>query len=406
MQQRLGALQCQGFGPVEVEAEPPPESLDGESALEPRSRTARDVAEAGDEQALHRTYSSEMPTVTLQPSGQQFQVEDGESILAAALRQNLILPYGCRNGACGSCKGKLLEGRVDYGVYQRKALSDEEKAQGKALFCQARPLDDVVIEARAVSAAGGIVVKTLPCRVQKMERLAHDVMVLHLKLPANERLKFLAGQFIEFRLKDGTRRSFSIAAPPHDAELIELHVRHVAGGQFTDHVFGRMKERDILRFEGPLGVFFLREESARPIVLVASGTGFAPIKALIEDALHRGIARPMTLYWGGRRPKDLYMNELALKWAAERPPQLRYVPVISDALPEDAWAGRTGFVHRAVMQDLPDLSGHQVYACGVPIMVDSARKDFTTVCGLPEEEFFADSFTTQADLAQPAPSPR
>jgi CDP-4-dehydro-6-deoxyglucose reductase len=340
-----------------------------------------------------------MHTVTLKPSGQQFQVEEGESILAAALRQNLILPYGCRNGACGSCKGKLLEGRIDYGVYQKKALSDEERTQGKALFCQARPLGDVVIEARAVSAAGGIEVKTLPCRVQRMQRLADDVMVLHLKLPANERLKFLAGQFIEFLLKDGTRRSFSMANSPHDAEMIELHVRRVAGGQFTDHVFGKMKERDILRFEGPLGVFFLREQSPKPIVLVASGTGFAPIKSLIEDAFHRGIARPMTLYWGGRRPKDLYLNDLPLRWAAEHPQQFKYVPVVSDALPEDAWSGRTGFVHRAVMADFPDLSGCQVYACGVPVMVDAAQRDFTTRCGLPEDEFYADSFTTQADLA-------
>jgi CDP-4-dehydro-6-deoxyglucose reductase len=218
-------------------------------------------------------------------------------------------------------------------------------------------------------------------------------MVLHLKLPANEKLNFLAGQFIEFLLKDGSRRSFSLANAPHDAELLQLHVRHVAGGKFTDHVFAKMKERDILRFEGPLGTFFLREDSDKPIVFVASGTGFAPIKAVIEHMRHKGITRPMTLYWGGRRPKDLYMNELAQSWP------LKYVPVISEALPEDNWTGRTGFVHRAVMEDFPDLSGHQVYACGVPIMVDSARRDFTGVCRLPEEEFYADSFTTQADVA-------
>ena len=342
-----------------------------------------------------------MATVTLKPSGQQFQVEDGETVLAAALRQGLVLPYGCKNGACGSCKGKILEGGVDYGVYQKRVLTDEEKAQGKALFCQAKPLGDLVVEARAVGAAKGIQVKTLPCRVLAMERAADDVIVLRMKLPANEKLKFLAGQFIEFLLKDGTRRSFSMANPPHEAELVELHVRRVAGGKFTEHVFDKMKERDILRFEGPLGVFFLREESVKPIVLVASGTGFAPIKSLVEDALQRGIARPMTLYWGGRRPKDLYMNALAEKWANEHA-SFKYVPVISDALPEDAWQGRSGFVHRAVMQDFPDLSGHQVYACGVPIMVDSARHDFTTACRLPEDEFYADSFTTQADLAQPA----
>jgi len=335
-----------------------------------------------------------MHTVTLQPSGQQFQVEDGEAVLAAALRQGFVLPYSCKNGVCGSCKGKILAGTVDYGVYHQKTLTDEEKAQGKALFCQAKPLTDLVLEARTLGAAKDIQIKKLPCRVQKMERLAEDVMVLHLKLPANEKLNFLAGQYIEFLLKDGGRRSFSMANPPHDAELIQLHVRHVAGGQFTDHVFNKMKERDILRCEGPLGTFFLREDSDKPIVFVASGTGFAPIKSVIEHALHKGIKRQMTLYWGGRRPKDLYMNDLATSWP------FRYVPVISDALPEDNWTGRTGFVHRAVMQDIPDLSRCQVYACGVPIMVDSAKRDFIAQCKLPEEEFYADTFTTQADTAK------
>lgn len=342
-----------------------------------------------------------MHKVTVQPSGHTFEVQEGESILAAALRQDLVLPYGCRNGACGSCKGKILEGRVDYGVYQPKALPEADKAQGKALFCQARPLTDLVVEARTIGAAKGIQIKLLPCRVQKMERLADDVMVLYLKLPANERLQFLAGQYIEFLLKDGSRRSFSMGNAPHDDELIQLHVRHVPGGQFTDHVFGKMKERDILRLEGPLGTFFLREDSQKPIVFVASGTGFAPVKSVIEHAFHKNIARPMVLYWGGRRPKDLYMNELPQKWAAEHPQLFKYVPVISNALPEDHWAGRTGFVHRAVMEDLADLSAHQVYACGVPVMVDAARRDFTQQCRLPEDEFYADSFTTQADLVSP-----
>ena len=334
-----------------------------------------------------------MRKVKVQPSGHEFGVEEGESVLTAALRQDLVLPYGCRNGACGSCKGRIVEGRVDYGAYQKKALTEEERAHGKALFCQARPLTDLVIEARTIGAAKDIPIRTLPCRVQKMERLADDVMALHLKLPANERLQFLAGQYIEFLLKDGSRRSFSMGNAPHDDELIQLHVRRVAGGQFTDHVFGRMKERDILRFEGPLGTFFLREDSAKPIVFVASGTGFAPIKSIIEHALRKGATRPMVLYWGGRRPKDLYMDALARQWP------IKYVPVISDPLPEDGWTGRTGFVHRAAMEDFPDLSAHQVYACGVPVMVDAAKRDFTLQCKLPEDEFFADSFTTAADLA-------
>jgi CDP-4-dehydro-6-deoxyglucose reductase, E3 len=336
--------------------------------------------------------------VTVHPSGHVFQVPEGETVLAAALGEGYHLPYGCRNGACGSCKGKLVAGSIDQGKYQHSALSEDERAAGYALFCVAKPLSDLTIEVRSIGAVKDIPVKKLPCRVHQLERVADDVMIVHLKLPANERLQFLAGQYIEFILKDGTRRSFSMANPPHDDEFLQLHVRHVPGGQFTDHVFGTMKERDILRFEGPLGSFFL-QESTKPIVFVASGTGFAPIKAIVEDALKKGVDRPMTLYWGARRPKDLYVNDLPLRWAAEHA-HFKYVPVISDALPEDAWQGRTGFVHRAVMEDFADLSGHQVYACGVPIMVDSARRDFTHERGLPIDEFYADSFTTQADLAK------
>ncbi len=336
--------------------------------------------------------------VTIRNTGHAFPAEDTENILQAALNAGLVLPYGCRDGACGTCKGKLIEGRLDYGKYSEKVLTSAEREQGYALFCQAKALSDVVIEAREVRRAGDIPVKKLPARVHKMQRAADDVMILHLKLPANERLQFLPGQYIDLLLKDGTRRSFSMGNAPHDDEFVQLHVRHVVGGSFTDHVFQGMKERDILRFEGPLGTFFLREESDKPIVFVASGTGFAPIKAIIETAFKKGVSRPMVLYWGGRRPKDLYLNELPEKWAAEHP-GFKYVPVISDALPEDGWTGRTGFVHRAVMQDFPDLSDHQVYACGVPVMVNSARRDFTAQCRLPENEFFADSFTTAADKA-------
>ncbi len=339
-----------------------------------------------------------MHKVTVQPGGQVFEVGAGESVLAAALRQGVMLPYGCKNGACGSCKGRIVAGSVDYGHYHARVLTENERAQGKALFCQAKPLGELVIESRVIGAAKDLAVRILPCRVQKIDKVADDVAILQLKLPANERLQFLAGQYIDFLLKGGERRSFSMANAPHADELVELHVRHVAGGSFTDHVFTKMKERDILRLEGPLGSFFLREDSAKPIVFVASGTGFAPIKSIIESALHRGVSRPMVLYWGCRRPKDLYLHALPETWAREHA-HFRYVPVVSEARPEDQWTGRSGFVHRAVMQDLPDLSGYQVYACGVPIMVDSARKDFTTLCGLPEDEFYADSFTTQADLA-------
>ena len=157
-----------------------------------------------------------------------------------------------------------------------------------------------------------------------------------------------------------------------------------------------MKEKDILRIEGPYGSFYLREESAKPLILLASGTGFAPIKSLIEHMAHKGIQRPATLYWGGRRPSDLYLSEW-VQTQSQQIPNLRYVPVVSEALPEDAWTGRTGFVHQAVLQDFPDLSGHQVYACGAPVVVDSARADYTQKAGLPDDEFFADAFTSEAD---------
>jgi CDP-4-dehydro-6-deoxyglucose reductase len=336
--------------------------------------------------------------VTIRNTGHQFTAEDGTSVLQAALDAGLVLPYGCRDGACGSCKGKLIEGTIDYGRYSDKALSAEERAAGHALFCQARPQTDVVIEAREVRKAGDIQIRKLPARVNKIDRVTDDVAVLYLKLPATERFMFLPGQYLDILLKDGTRRSFSMGNAPHDDEFVQLHVRHVPGGAFTGHVFGAMKERDIVRFEAPFGTFYLRDDSPKPMVFVASGTGFAPIKSIIDNAFKRGIDRPMTLYWGGRRPKDLYMSSLAEQWAAEHG-NLEFIPVISDALPEDQWSGRTGFVHRAVMQDFPDLSGHQVYACGVPIMVDSAKKDFVAQCRLPEEEFFADSFTTAADKA-------
>ncbi len=332
--------------------------------------------------------------VTIQSSGHAFTVNDGETVLAAALREGIVIAYGCRHGSCGTCKGKLLEGAVDYGTYQEQALTEAEKNAGMALFCQAKPRADLVIQCREIgTVVKGMQIKMMPARVMKIERAAPDVTLLELKLPANDKFMFLAGQYVDLILRDGTRRSFSMANAPHDDGFLRLHLRNY-GGPFSQHVFGAMKEKDILRIEGPFGTFFLREDSAKPIVLLASGTGFAPIKAMVEHALHTGMKRPMTLYWGCRVRADLYLNELAEGW--QREGKLRYVPVLSDATPADHWTGRTGFVHRAVMEDFPDLSGHQVYACGAPIVVDSAHRDFTSKCKLPEDDFFSDSFTPAA----------
>ena len=335
--------------------------------------------------------------VLVNPSGRQFSCDAGESILAAAIRAGVGLPYGCKNGACGSCKGKLVSGQAELGTHQERALSAAEREAGQTLFCCAMPQSDVVIEAREVLGVGDFPIKKLPSRVAKLDSLTDDVMVLSLQLPATERMQFKAGQYIEFLLKDGKRRAYSMATAPHSDELLALHIRHMPGGLFTDQVFGTLKEKDILRFEGPLGTFFLREDSEKPIIMLASGTGFAPIKAMIDHWAHQQSTRPITLYWGGRRPADLYMNALCEEWAKTLP-NFRYIPVISDALPEDQWNGRTGFVHKAVMHDLQNLSDYQVYACGAPIMVEAAQRDFVSECKLPNEEFFADSFTSEADL--------
>ena len=338
-------------------------------------------------------------TIQLQPAGRSFEVQRDEPILSAAIRQGIGLPYGCRDGACGSCRSRLLAGRVIHGAHQQRALSVADEDAGWILPCCAAAQTDCVIEARSVPGAGEFPVLKMPARVLSLQRAAPDVMIVKLQLPANQNLQYRAGQFIEIILRDGARRSYSMANAAHrlgSPPALELHLRHLPGGRFTDHVFGAMNEKEILRIEGPLGSFFLREDSAKPVVLLAAGTGFAPVKALIEHMQLQPIARPALLYWGGRRPRDLYLNAWCEEAVAQMP-NLRYVPVVSDALPEDAWAGRSGFVHRAVMQDLPDLSGHQVYACGAPVMVDAARRDFVQHCGLPDDEFYADAFTSEAD---------
>ena len=340
--------------------------------------------------------------VTLKASGKQFTVQEDETLLEAALQQGITLPYGCKNGACGSCKGKILQGQVEHGQHSAAALSSTDEAAGGTLFCCAHPESDLLIEAREVQGAGDIAIRKVPCRVNTITKPSADVAILQLQLPAAERFQFLAGQYLEFLLKDGQRRAYSIANAPDQDGPLELHLRHLPGGLFTDFVFGAkdpaLKEKDILRFEGPLGSFFLREDSKKPIIFLAAGTGFAPIKSIVEQMQLKKIQRPIHLYWGGRRPSDLYLDELCQSWAKDIP-DFKYIPVISDALPEDQWYGRTGFVHQAVMADHLNMSPYQVYACGAPVMVNAARQDFSSQSNLPEEEFFADSFTSAADLA-------
>lgn len=332
-----------------------------------------------------------MNRVLIENSGHTFDVRPSQTVLEAAIEAGINMPYGCRNGACGACKGKVLTGKVMHDDYQGNALTDAELAAGQALFCCARPLEDLVIECRQIDMVQGIKPRILPVRVQHKEQLGEDVMVLHLQLPGTEQLTFMAGQYIEFLLKDGRRRAFSIANAPHEKGFIELHIRKIAGGHFTEQVFQDMPIKTILRMEAPLGSFFLREHTEKPMIMLAGGTGFAPVKGMIEHMIFNQIQRPVYLYRGARQVNDLYMDELCQRWA-QFMPNIEYIPVISDGDASDGWPGRRGLVHEAVLQDHTDLSGFEVYACGAPGMIDIAKTSFAKQ-GLPEEAFYSDAFT-------------
>lgn len=333
--------------------------------------------------------------LTIQPSGLICDAKAYDTLLDSAIAAGVNLPYGCKNGACGSCKGKIISGKVDYGDNVGSALTATDIAAGRALFCCARPLSDVVIEHREL-AIGLTQPRILPTRIEQKKFLSHDVMALFLKLASSEHLQFKAGQYIEFLLKDGKRRAFSMANAPHIDQMLELHIRRVPGGEFTEFVFEEMQEKAIMRIEAPIGQFYLREETDKPVIMLAGGTGFAPIKSIIEYMLHNQISRDIKLYWGARTLADFYMAELAIAWAQQNT-HIEFIPVLSNALDTDVWAGRTGLVHQAVLDDLgtrlnADLSQYEVYCCGAPAMVDIAQASFVAA-GLPVEAYFADAFS-------------
>ena len=340
-----------------------------------------------------------MHKVTLKNSDQSFNVLPSQSVLAAAIGAGINLPYGCRNGACGSCKANLITGEVFHTDYQTSAMSEAELGASNVLLCCAYAQTDLTLVCREVNAIAGLKPRILPARVAKKEQLAHDVIALHLQLPASERLQYLAGQYIEFILKDGTRRAFSIANAPHDTGFLQLHIRVIPGGVFSEYVINELQEKAILRLEAPFGQFFLREDSQKPIIFIAGGTGFAPVKGIIEHMLHHNIKRELYLYRGARQLRDLYMHDLCEKWAALMP-HIRYIPVLSDATFNDDWQGRTGLVHQAVLDDISDLSPYQAYACGASGMVNIAQQTFVQQ-GLSADEFFSDAFTYAAPIAKP-----
>lgn len=328
-------------------------------------------------------------------SGHEFFAEENETILEAALRQGVGLPYGCRNGACGKCSGEVISGETRYDAGLLRSAAKREYEAGRTLFCQAHAASDLQIKVREITRSSDLEIKTLPCRVEKKQLLTHDVMKLQLKLPETERLQFMAGQYIEFLLKDGKRRAFSIANAPHDDAYIELHIRHVPDGQFGDFVFDGLKEKALMRIEGPFGSYFLREDSRRPIILVGGGTGFAPLKGMLEHAFHIRLDRQIHLFCGVRARRDLYMDELVQQWLQQHP-NLKYTAVLSEPSADDNWQGETGFVHDSVVRHYPDLSGFDVYLSGPPPMVKAGMELFYA-CGLPETQIYSDSFEYSDD---------
>ena len=336
-------------------------------------------------------------TVTLLPDGRQITTHPDESILDAALRQGINLPHSCRGGSCSACKAHVTEGEISYPQGLPPGITEDEAARGEALLCQAVPIGDVTVEAREVLTEADLRIRRLPARVVSLARLNHDVIELKLKVPAVEPFDYLAGQYIDVIVDRVLRRSFSVANPPSDDGILELHVRHVPGGRFTSDVFDSMQEKALLRIEGPLGGFFLRRDSDRPILMMAGGTGWAPIKAILKHMQAEHITRPVHLFWGGRRPDDLYEHEAISQMAERYGKFFKYTPVVSEPQPGDDWDGPTGWVHEALVAAYPDLSGFEVYMSGPPAMIAAGRDAFIDH-GLPGDRLFYDSFEYAADV--------
>jgi CDP-4-dehydro-6-deoxyglucose reductase, E3 len=334
----------------------------------------------------------------VRPDNRIVPVRPGETLLDAGLREGIALPFECRNGGCSQCKATLTYGKVSYGAYQPGVLTDAERAAGTVLTCSCTPLGDVELEYLPKAGTAGRPVQVWNATVESLERLAPDVMQVMLKLDGGEPIEFYAGQYLNILLEDGAKRAFSFASPPRQDARIELHIRRIAGGRYTTHVFEAMKAGERLRFEGPLGSFFLREDSEKPIIFVAGSTGFAPVKSMLEYAFSRGVQRRMLLYWGVRHPGDLYLAHLPEQWA-RRHANFTFVPVVSEPAPHHAWLGRVGLVHEAILKDFPDLAGYQVYACGSVGMVEAAHPAFRAR-GLAQDDCFSDAFRLSPQLVK------
>lgn len=318
-----------------------------------------------------------------------FDCAKDETVLDAAERAGYAIPYSCRKGVCSSCAGAIVSGQAV--VRGRGACTGPAQ---DVLLCQARPQSDLVVAPTRIRSADIIERKTFTVKVRKIERPAADVAVLHLRLPIGRRAIFQAGQYLRVLMRDGDSRNYSLANPPQKNDELELHIRHVPGGKFSESVLAGLAKANTLDIELPYGEFALSDNSDRQAILIATGTGFAPIKSMIENVIRHGEARSIHLYWGANREGDLYMTDLLAEWAAAHA-WFQYTPVVSS--PGPSWSGRTGFVHRAVMSDYPDMAALEVYACGAPAMIDAAQRDFLNHAGLPRDAFFSDAFVPTGD---------
>lgn len=325
--------------------------------------------------------------IRLLPAGGHFRCAPDQTVLDAAIAAGYWLPHSCRDGHCGTCRLDLGDGAISYDGAAAGATAIAETTTGQCLSCQARPRSDLVLDAPGVPAEPGRRIVQSGARVVEVNRPSADVAIVTLQVVQPE-FSFEAGQYAEVVMRDGTRRCYSMANAPDGQGRVEWHVRRIEGGRFSAHVYDKLKARDLLRIEGPFGTFKLRAGDA-PVVLLASGTGYAPIAALLATHGDELARRGAVLYWGGRRSEDLYGVSSVSEWEAAHP-GVRIVPVLSE--PAEPWAGRRGLVHQAVLDDLPDLSAHEVYACGNPLMIDAARASFTAEARLPTDNFFADAF--------------
>ena len=350
--------------------------------------------------------SPEEHSVRIEPHGRTLRVTPGQPILQAALSAGLNLPHSCKSGHCGSCRARLLAGAIHYPDGPPLGITAEEVGRGDILLCQARADSDLTVRARLIASVADVEIKTLPCRIARLTPLAPDVMQLWLRLPAVERLRFHPGQYLDVLLENGRRRSFSIASPPHDSEALELHVRRVNGGGFSERLFGAaagvgsLGTGALLRIEGPIGQFSYRE-GLGPVLMVAGGTGFAPLKSMLRHMLETGIRRDLHLYWGARHTQDVYEEALVLEWV-RRHPQLKFTAVLSEASAAEAAHHRAGWVHEALLADYPDLARFEVYAAGPPAMIEAMRTHFPRH-GLSTERLYFDSFDYAPD-ARPPPT--